>query len=136
MIAGDHGVGFGGDGGPAVSAQLYSPGGLTVDSASNLYIAVIDRIRKVTPAGIISTVAGNGQSGFSGDGGPATSAQLSGLGGGGAIAVDSGGNLYIADPGNNRIRKVDTKGTISTVAGNGASDFSGEAARPPARRST
>jgi trimeric autotransporter adhesin len=125
VVAGDHGVGFGGDGGLAVNAQLYSPGGLTVDSAGNLYIAVTDRIRKVTPAGIISTVAGNGQGGFSGDGGLATSAQLYGPGGG-ALAVDSGGNLYIADAGNNRIRKVTPEGIITTAAGNGQPGFSGD----------
>jgi sugar lactone lactonase YvrE len=124
VIAGNRGVGFSGDGGPALSAQLYSPGPLAVDAAGNLYIAVIDRIRKVTPAGVISTVAGNGQSGFSGDGGAATSAQLSSLVGG--LALDSGGNLYIGDSGNNRIRKVTPAGVISTVAGDWQSGFSGD----------
>ena len=87
-----------------------------MDSAGNLYIADTgnDRIRKVSN-GVITTVAGNGTSGFSGDNGPATSAQLNHPHG---VAVDSAGNLYIADTGNNRIRKV-SNGVITTVAGNG-----------------
>jgi trimeric autotransporter adhesin len=102
----------------ATSAQLGSPNGVAVDSAGDIYIAdtANDRIRKVTN-GVIATVAGNGTTGFSGDSGPATSAELSGPEG---IAVDSAGNLYIADTANNRIRKV-TGGTITTVAGGGSS---------------
>jgi trimeric autotransporter adhesin len=117
--------GFSGDGGPAVLAQLNNPYGLAVDTVGNLYIADAgsDRIRKVTPAGMISTVAGNGTQGFSGDGGPATSAQLFNPFG---IAVDTAGNLYFADMNNNRIRKVTTEGIISTVAGNGTYGFDGD----------
>ncbi len=109
---------FSGDGGPATSAGL-SYGGLAVDAAGNIYLAdsLSQRIRKITTAGVISTVAGNGTFGYSGDGGPATSAELS-LAGAGSVAVDGAGNLYIADLGNNRVRKV-KGGTISTVAGNG-----------------
>ena len=94
-----------------------------MDSAGNLYIADTDnnRIRKVSN-GVITTVAGNGTQGFSGDNGPATSAQLNGPDG---VAVDSAGNLYIADTDNNRIRKV-SNGVITTVAGNGTSGFSGD----------
>ena len=114
---------YGGDNGPATSAQLASPLGVAVDSAGNLYIADTDnhRIRKVSN-GVITTVAGNGTAGFSGDNGPATSAQLNYPAG---VAVDSAGNLYIADTDNNRIRKV-SNGVITTVAGNGTLGFSGD----------
>ncbi|MBI6545863.1 MAG: hypothetical protein HY692_03655, partial [Cyanobacteria bacterium NC_groundwater_1444_Ag_S-0.65um_54_12] len=114
-----------GDGGPATSAQLNQPHGMAVDVTGNLYIADRDnnRIRKVDTAGIITTVAGNGTYGYSGDGGPATSAQL---GKPNSIAMDGGGNLYIADEYNNNIRKVDTAGIITTVAGNGTLGYSGD----------
>lgn len=114
--------GFGGDGGPATAAQLNYPWGLAVDSAGNLYVADTNnqRIRKVTD-GVITTVAGNGMGGFSGDNGPATAAQLNTPRG---VAVDSSGNLYISDTENQRIRKV-TNGIITTVAGNGTCCTSG-----------
>jgi uncharacterized protein (TIGR03437 family) len=117
-VVGNGTVGFSGDNGPAASAQLANPWGVAVDSAANLYIADYgnNRVRKVS-GGVISTVAGNGTRGFSGDNGPPTSAQLYDPGG---LAVDSAGNLYIADYGNNRIRKV-SGGVITTVAGGGAS---------------
>ncbi len=107
-----------GDGGPATSALLYSPSGVAVDSAGNLYIADTDnhRVRKVTPDGVITTVAGDGAAGFRADGVPAASARLSGPR---AVAVDGAGNLYIADRGNDRIRRVTPAGIISTVAGGG-----------------
>ncbi len=116
-----------GDGGPANRASLDAPHGLAVDAAGNLYIADThnQRIRKVSPTGTITTVAGNGQKGFSGDGGPANRASLS-LEGFGGVAVDTAGNLYIADSGNSRIRKVSASGVISTVAGNGSFSFSGD----------
>jgi trimeric autotransporter adhesin len=123
-VAGNGVQGFSGDNGPATSAQLgFYTGGVAVDSLGNLYIAdnFNNRIRKVSN-GVITTVAGNGSSGFSGDNGPATSAQLSGPVG---IALDSAGNLYIADSNNNRIRKV-SNGVITTVAGNGSPGFSGD----------
>jgi uncharacterized protein (TIGR03437 family) len=110
-----------GDGGPAKNAFLDGPDSVTVDPAGNLYIRERARVRKVTPAGIISTVAGNGTNGFSGDGGLATSAQLGLAPQRAGLATDSAGNLYIADTVNSRIRKVDTSGKISTVAGNGQS---------------
>ena len=124
VIAGGS-FGYSGDGGPAVSATLSGPYGVAIDNAGNLYIADLGNncIRKVTPAGIISTVAGNGIYGYSGDGGQATSAQLRNPTG---VAVDSVGNLYMADSDNNRIRKVTPAGIISTVAGNGISGFSGD----------
>lgn len=122
-------VGDGGDGGPATSAGLMTAAGLAVDSQGNLYIAdtLGERIRKVNTAGTISTVAGTGVAGHSGDGGPAVSATLSVPI---SVAVDAQGNLYIAESGNvlygPRVRKVDTAGNISTIAGNGASGFSGD----------
>jgi len=104
-----------GDGGAATSAQLCTPGGLAVDSSGNLYIADDnnDRIREVNTSGTISTVAGDGTAGFSGDDGSATSAELNSPS---AVFVDSHGNIYIADTGNYEIREV-TSGTIHTVAG-------------------
>jgi len=110
-----------GDNGPATSAQLSSPNGVAWDSAGNLYIADASRIRKVSK-GVITTVAGTGTYGFSGDNGPAASAQLDYPG---SVAVDSAGSLYIADTGNHRIRKV-SGGVITTVAGNGTLGFSGD----------
>jgi uncharacterized protein (TIGR03437 family) len=112
-----------GDGGPATSTSLGHPEGVAVDAAGNLYIADNYRIRKVSPSGIISTVAGNGQRGFSGDSGPATGARLGQPAG---LAVDAAGNLYIADYGNQRIRRVSPAGIISTVAGNGQQGYSGD----------
>jgi uncharacterized protein (TIGR03437 family) len=124
FFAGSHG-GFSGDGGPAQSAMVEpGDGGMTFDTAGNFYLADSgnDRIRKITPAGIITTVAGNGVHGFSGDGGPATLAALSDPS---AVALDAAGNLYIADRNNNRVRKVDTSGIITTVAGGGYGGFNG-----------
>jgi sugar lactone lactonase YvrE len=122
-VAGNGTPGFSGDNGPATSAQLNGPEGIAVDSAGNLYIGDSGnyRIRKVS-GGVITTVAGNGTEGYSGDNGPATSAQLRWVRG---VAVDSAGNLYIADSGNDRIRKV-SGGVITTVAGNGTYGYSGD----------
>jgi len=124
-VAGTGVYGFSGDGGSAISAQFALPGGLAVDKNNNLYIADSNnyRIRKVTPSGVISTIAGNGSPGFSGDGGPAIDAQLSDPVG---IALDGGGNLYFADALTNYIRMVTPSGIISTVAGSGAAGFSGD----------
>jgi uncharacterized repeat protein (TIGR02543 family) len=119
-VAGNGNIGDSGDGGPALSAQLYYPSGVAVDTAGNIYFAttMAARIRKIDKAGTITTVAGKGLAGYSGDGGVATSAQLSGPL---DVAVDSAGNLYIADSGNCRIRKVSTSGTITTFAGGNSS---------------
>ena len=127
-VAGNGTAGFTGDGGPATAAELFPTGsisGLALDGSGNLYISdgYNNRIRKVDTSGRITTVAGNGTGSFFGDGGPATSAQLSFPAG---IAVDSSGNLYIADNSNNRVRKVDSTGRITTVAGNGNVVYSGD----------
>ncbi len=124
-VAGNARAGYSGDGGPATSAQLSGPNGIALDKAGNLYIADTDnhRVRKVSPPGVISTIAGNGTGGYSGDGGPATSAELSYPAG---VAVDSAGNVYIADEDNNRIRRVTQSGVIGTFAGNGTQGSSGD----------
>ncbi|HXP85573.1 MAG TPA: IPT/TIG domain-containing protein [Bryobacteraceae bacterium] len=122
--AGNGTVGYSGDGGPATSAQLSVPVGLALDLQGNLYIAEAgnvvygSRIRKVDTSGIITTVAGTGTIGYSGDGGPAINAQLGGNLQG--VAVDHAGNIYIADYDNYRVRKVDKSGIITTVAGTGS----------------
>jgi len=112
-------MGYSGDGGQATAATLNTPMGFAVDSVDNLYIADTgnNRIRKVTSDGVITTVAGDGSAGFSGDGGhKATAASLSQPR---DVGVDSAGNLHIADTGNRRIRKVTPVGVITTVAGSG-----------------
>ena len=107
-----------GDGGPATAAQLNSPYAVAVDTAGNLFIAdtMNNRIRKVDTTGTITTIAGTGSPGFSGDGGPASAAILSGPQG---IAVGPGGEVYIADTGNGRVREIKADGTIVTIAGDG-----------------
>jgi sugar lactone lactonase YvrE len=118
-VAGDGTADFSGDGDNATTAGLSYPRGLAIDSSGNLFIADCNnsRIRKVTPAGIISTVAGIETAGFSGDKGSATSAELNHPTG---VAIDSSGNLFIADSNNSRIREVRAAyGDINTVAGNG-----------------
>jgi len=118
IVAGNT-YGFGGDGGPAANARFASPSGVARDSMGNLYIADTynHRIRKITKDGVITTIAGTGTAGFTGDGGPATSAQLSLPT---AIALDRNENVYFADIDSGRVRKIDTNGVISTVAGGGS----------------
>jgi trimeric autotransporter adhesin len=124
-VAGSGAKGFSGDGGPATSAALNFPAGVTADGAGNLYIGDTynQRVRRVSPAGIITSVAGTGAVGYSGDGGLATSARLNLPEG---VAVDSAGNLYIADSANSRVRKVNPAGIITAVAGNGTYGYSGD----------
>jgi sugar lactone lactonase YvrE len=161
-IAGTFGWGYSGDGGPAINANLYSPGSAVVDALGNIYIADTQNccVRKVDMNGIITRVAGNGEWGYSGDGGPAIDAKLyypmdvavdpsgniyiadiyncrirkvdtSGiittkLCSPNGVAIDPSGNIYIADKANSRIRKVDTSGIITTIAGKGNYDYSGD----------
>lgn len=128
-VAGNGTQGFAGDTGPATSAELDSPAGIALDAANNLYIADShnQRIRRVdATTGIITTVAGAGAAGFSGDGGLATLARLNLPS---ALALDTAGNLYIADTNNHRVRKVAAaSGMIATVAGNGLQHFGGDGA--------
>jgi uncharacterized protein (TIGR03437 family) len=113
------------DGGPATSAPLRSPIAVATDAAGNVYIADSEdnRVRKVSPQGTISTICGTGLPGFSGDRGKATAAALNGPA---SVAVDAAGNIFIADMGNYRVRRISTDGTINTVAGNGGGGFSGD----------
>jgi uncharacterized protein (TIGR03437 family) len=124
-VAGNGFGAYSGDHGPATKASLNYPSGIAVDRSGNLFITdyANNSVRKVSNDGIITTVAGNGSQGFSGDGGPATSAQLFLPR---AVAVDENGNLFISDTVNARVRKVSLDGIITTVAGNGAVDYSGE----------
>ena len=123
-IAGTGVQGFSGDGGAAISAALANPFSMAADAAGNVYVADRDnhRVRRIDTAGNITTVAGNGEQGFFGDGGLATSASLNTPT---AVAVDTNGNIYIADSNNNRIRVV-ANGNINTFAGNGTAGYSGD----------
>ncbi len=116
---------YSGDGGQATAAELWSPEGVAIDAAGNLYFSdgYNFRIRKVNTAGIISTIAGNGTFGYSGDGGPATAAEVRNVFG---IIIDAAGNIYLGDTQNNVVRKVNTAGIITTIAGNGTSGYSGD----------
>lgn len=108
--------GYSGDGGPATSAEIYIPYGVTVDGSANIYISDYNnfRIRIVNSSGIISTLTGNGIQAFSGDGGPAASAKIAGAAG---IITDASGDTYFSDMGDNRVRKINSSGIISTIAG-------------------
>jgi len=123
-FAGNGTHGYSGDNGPAISAQLNNPYSIAIDSTGNIYIADFNNncVRKVNTSGVITTIAGNGMPGYSGDGGLATAAELHDAGG---IDVDDAGDIYISDAGNNRIRKVDASGVITTIAGNGTEGYSG-----------
>ena len=126
-VAGNGIAGYSGDNGPATAAELSAPAGIAVDSKGDLFIADTGdaRIREVIAAtGVITTVAGNGTTGYSGVNVPATAAELSSPKG---LALDSAGNLFIADSGNNRVREVSAStGLITTVAGNGTAGYGGD----------
>jgi sugar lactone lactonase YvrE len=125
VVAGNFTCGYNGDGQEATSAQLNGPYGVAVSSQGDIYISdtLNNRIRKVDKLGIISTIAGNGVGGFSGDGGLATVAMIWNPE---ALAVDSAGNVYIADEFNLRIRKISRSGKINTFAGTGNAGYNGE----------
>ena len=124
-IAGTGAAGYGGDGGPATSAVLNMPYYIEVDSAGNIYFSdfINHRVRKIATTGVITTVAGTGVAGFTGTGGPATSAAFNGPLG---LALDSAGNLFIGDLNNHRVRRVSTTGVVTNVVGNGLTAFAGD----------
>jgi hypothetical protein len=122
-IGGNGTKGFNGDGGPATSAELFQPTGVAIDHLGNIFIADSNLVRKINPSGTITTFAGNGTMGFSGDGAAAIAAEINGAFG---IAADSAGSVYISDVGNNRIRRINTSGIISTIAGDGGYGSTGD----------
>lgn len=124
-VAGDGSGGYHGDGGPATAATLGGPVGVALDGKGNLYIGDLgsNTVRKVDTAGIITTIAGDGTCGDSGNGGPATAAELCQPGG---VAIDKYGNIYVSDVLNNKIKEIDTNGIIRTIAGNGFLGYSGD----------
>jgi sugar lactone lactonase YvrE len=121
-FAGTGKEGYSGDGGPATSAQLRDTGGIAFDDRGNLYLADYTSVRKIDPSGTITTGAGTGKAGFSGDGGPATEAKVIAY----HIALDASGKIYFTDTDNNRVRMVDRDGIIHTVAGSGKTGYSGD----------
>ncbi len=125
IFAGNGIRGFSGDGGPATNASLSSPSAVTVDRAGNLLVAdgFNYRIRRVTPEGVITTIAGTGTNGVEGDGGAALNASFVYTH---DLALDAAGNLYVAQADGNRVRRIDTNGMVTTVAGTGQAGFSGD----------
>jgi hypothetical protein len=124
-VAGTGHAGYNSDNIAASGAEIYGPYGVAIDKSGNLYIADYGnyRIRKVSPDGIITTIAGTGVNGFSGENVPATNAEISLVR---YIIVDDTGNIYISDEGNNRVRKITTKDIITTIAGNSSYGFNGD----------
>jgi sugar lactone lactonase YvrE len=124
-IAGSGRRGFKGDGGLAIEAEMNTPHDIQIDSWGNLYVADVNnhRIRKITPDGFIRTVAGTGEPGYSGDGGPAEAAQLNTPYG---VFIDRDGRLLIADSSNHVVRRVDARGVITTIAGVGQAGYAGD----------
>ncbi len=118
--------GYNGDGGMANAAQIHHPLSLDIDGLGNLVFTDSGRIRKIDLSGTISTIAGNGIPGYSGDGGSATAAQISPV----AVAIDDLGNLFCAEFSANRIRKVSSDGTINTIAGTGFQNYNGDGVPP------
>ena len=116
-IAGDGKNASKGDGGPALNCEFFRPFAIALDSRNNIYIDDVNKVRKIDTKGIVTTIAGTGLDGYSGDGGPATSARLSSCIK--SIALDMDNNIYLADVGNDRIRKINSKGIITTIVGGG-----------------
>ena len=116
---------FGEDGGPATEARLEGPAGVVTDTIGNVYVTeqLSGRVRQIDAMGIITTIAGSGDWGYGGDGGPATAAEFSGPTG---IAADAFGNLYVADEENHRVRKIDPEGIVTTIAGTGEQGSGGD----------
>ena len=122
-IAGNGVSAYSGDGGPSTDASLFVPECVCVDDSGNIYDIETVRIRKINRYGVINTVVGNGISGFSGDGGPASASEINPI----SAFIDVSNDIYIADGGNNRIRKVSARtGIINTIAGNGTAGFGGD----------
>jgi sugar lactone lactonase YvrE len=117
--------GYGGDGGPATLARLNAPAGVAVGLGDSVYVADTgnNRVRMISPDGTITTVAGTGETGYAGDGGVASQAVLNSPQG---LAVDGEGNVYVTDSNNDRVRKIDLEGVITTIAGDGAQGYSGD----------
>ncbi len=128
-VAGDGTSAYNNDGILATTAELNSANGVVVDAAGNIYIAdnLNNRVRMINTSGVINTIVGNGTAAYYGDGGPANAAQLYGPT---AVALDASGNLHIADFFNNRVRRINSDGSITTVAGNGSGGFYGDGGYP------
>lgn len=122
-LAGTGTRGYGGDGGHALAADFTDPTRLLVDQAGALFVAELDRVRRIDPSGLVSTILGDGHAGLDGDGGPAAFARTAGNEG---MAIDGDGNLFIAERAANRIRRVDTQGNVATVVGSGAPGSDGD----------
>lgn len=122
-LAGTGTRGYGGDGGHALAADFTDPTRLLVDQAGTLFVAELDRVRRIDPGGLVSTVLGDGQAGLEGDGGPSAFARTAGNEG---MAIDGDGNLFVAERAANRVRRIDTSGIVTTVAGTGAPGSDGD----------
>ena len=122
-LAGTGTRGYGGDGAHALAADFTDPSRLLVDQAGALFVAELDRVRRIDPSGLVSTILGDGHAGLDGDGGPAAFARTAGNEG---MAIDGDGNLFVAERAANRVRRIDTRGVVTTVAGTGAPGSEGD----------